>query len=116
MRPRSTHLPRATCRSAHLPRTAPSGARSFAAASQINPLRSETNRPTLFFQNSGCSAQQKRFITQQWLKRVQDGKDEWARHAQEIKEGKRKSFAAHLEERGLIHDVVGYVVNLDFAY
>jgi tyrosyl-tRNA synthetase len=49
-------------------------------------------------------------ITQQWLKRVQDGKDEWARHAEEIKEGKRKSFAAHLEERGLIHDVVGYVV------
>jgi hypothetical protein len=54
-------------------------------------------------------------ITQQWLKRVQDGKDEWARHAEEIKEGKRKNFAAHLEERGLIHDVVGYVASWNLA-
>ncbi|KAJ5410949.1 Tyrosine--tRNA ligase [Penicillium crustosum] len=107
MRPRSTPLVRATCRNAPLPRTASYGARSFAAASQTNPLRCETRRPALFFQQSQCTPQQKRLITQQWLKRVQDGKDEWARHAEEINEGKRKSFAAHLEERGLIHDVVG---------
>lgn len=111
MRPRSTPLVRATCRSAPLPRTPSCGARSFAAASQTNPLRCETRRPALFFQQSQCTPQQKRLITQQWLKRVQDGKDEWARHAGEIKEGKRKSFAAHLEERGLIHDVVGYVAS-----
>lgn len=111
MRPRSTPLVRATCRNAPLPRTASCGARSFAAASQTNPLRCETRRPALFFQQSQCTPQQKRLITQQWLKRVQDGKDEWARHAEEINEGKRKSFAAHLEERGLIHDVVGYVVS-----
>jgi tyrosyl-tRNA synthetase len=38
---------------------------------------------------------------------MKDGKKEWAEHAEEIKAGKRKNFAAHLEERGLIHDVVG---------
>lgn len=46
---------------------------------------------------------------------MQDGKDEWARHAIEIKDGKRKNFAAHLEERGLIHDVVGYVWNFHWT-
>ncbi|KAK5788723.1 hypothetical protein VI817_009681 [Penicillium citrinum] len=92
---------------ARAPRTILCGARNFGAASQTNPLGNETHRPALFFRQSECSPQQKRFITQQWLKRVQDGKDEWARHAKEIKDGKRKSFAAHLEERGLIHDVVG---------
>jgi tyrosyl-tRNA synthetase len=40
---------------------------------------------------------------------MKDGKKEWAKYAEEIKAGKRKNFAAHLEERGLIHDVVGYV-------
>jgi hypothetical protein len=38
-----------------------------------------------------------------------DAKKEWAGFAEEIKAGKRKSFAQHLEERGLLHDVVGYV-------
>ncbi|KAJ5090660.1 Tyrosine--tRNA ligase [Penicillium argentinense] len=104
MRPRAAPLPRAPCRSVRAPR-APSGARTFAPASQTNPLRD--TRPAVYFQQSACTPQQKRFITQQWLKRMQDGKNEWARHAVEIKEGKRKSFAAHLEERGLIHDVVG---------
>jgi len=113
MRPQSAPLARATCRSARTPRTTPCVARSFGAASQTNPLGNETHRPALFFRQSECSPQQKRFITQQWLKRVQDGKDEWARHAKEIKDGKRKSFAAHLEERGLIHDVVGYVLRFE---
>jgi tyrosyl-tRNA synthetase len=36
-----------------------------------------------------------------------DAKKEWAGFAEEIKAGKRKSFAQHLEERGLLHDVVG---------
>ncbi|KAF7715745.1 Tyrosine--tRNA ligase, mitochondrial [Penicillium ucsense] len=52
-------------------------------------------------------SQQTRCITQKYIQRVQEGKEEWARHAEEIKAGKRKNFAAHLEERGLIHDVVG---------
>jgi hypothetical protein len=40
---------------------------------------------------------------------MSDAKKEWAGFAEEIKAGKRKSFAQHLEERGLLHDVVGYV-------
>lgn len=43
---------------------------------------------------------------------MKEGEQEWARYAEEIKAGKRKNFAAHLEERGLIHDVVGYVEQL----
>jgi tyrosyl-tRNA synthetase len=38
---------------------------------------------------------------------MKDGEAEWARFAKEIKAGTRKNFAQHLEERGLIHDVVG---------
>ncbi|KAJ5225243.1 Tyrosine--tRNA ligase [Penicillium chermesinum] len=51
--------------------------------------------------------EQKRWITQAWLARQEEGRKEWARHAEEIKNGTRKSFVEHLEERGLIHDVVG---------
>lgn len=40
---------------------------------------------------------------------MKDGEKEWAGFAKEIKAGDRKNFAQHLEERGLIHDVVGYV-------
>jgi tyrosyl-tRNA synthetase len=38
---------------------------------------------------------------------MKDGETEWAGFAKEIKAGKRLNFAQHLEERGLIHDVVG---------
>jgi len=43
---------------------------------------------------------------------MKDGEKEWAGFAKEIKAGNRKNFAQHLEERGLIHDVVGYVTLL----
>ncbi|GAB1204379.1 hypothetical protein APSETT445_003032 [Aspergillus pseudonomiae] len=38
---------------------------------------------------------------------MQQAEKEWAEFAEEIKAGKRKNFAQHLEERGLLHDVVG---------
>lgn len=41
---------------------------------------------------------------------MKDGEDEWAEHARQIKAGQRKSFVQHLEDRGLIHDVVGYAL------
>lgn len=50
---------------------------------------------------------QKRGITQQYLRRKKEAEQEWAGFAKEIKEGKRQSFAQFLEERGLLHDVVG---------
>jgi tyrosyl-tRNA synthetase len=38
---------------------------------------------------------------------MKEAEEEWAEFAKQIKAGKRKSFVEHLEERGLIHDVVG---------
>lgn len=109
MRPQSAPLVRATCRNPRLPPRAPCGARSFAGVSQTNPLLCKTHRPLLFTQRSEQILKQDRCITQAYIQRMKDGKKEWAEHAEEIKAGKRKNFAAHLEERGLIHDVVGYV-------
>jgi tyrosyl-tRNA synthetase len=50
---------------------------------------------------------QKRWITQQHLRRKAEAEEEWKGFAEEIKAGKRKSFVEHLEERGLIYQVVG---------
>lgn len=107
MRPRSALL-RAT---SYNPRTfTPTlcGARGFSSAVQTNPLRRDLRLPA-FAQHSERLLQQKRCITQAYLKRMEDGKKEWARNAEQIKAGKKKSFVEHLEERGLLHDVVGYV-------
>ena len=109
MRPQATPLARATCRNPRILRRAPCGARGFAAVTQTTLLHIETRRPTLSSQRSESSSQQKKCITQAYIQRMKDGKKEWAEHAEEIRAGKRKNFAAHLEERGLIHDVVGYV-------
>lgn len=107
MWPRTAPLPRATCRNSRLPPRAPCGARSFCVTAQSNPLRCQTRRSVLPSRHFDPT-QQRRWITQKYLQRMQEGREEWARHAEEIKAGKRKNFAAHLEERGLIHDVVGY--------
>ncbi|KAJ5201886.1 Tyrosine--tRNA ligase [Penicillium cinerascens] len=107
MRPQSTPLARATCRNPHILRRAPCGARGFAGVTQTTLLHIETRRPILSSQRSESTSQQKKSITQAYIQRMKDGKKEWAAHAEEIKAGKRKNFAAHLEERGLIHDVVG---------
>jgi hypothetical protein len=40
---------------------------------------------------------------------MKEAEEEWARFAEEIKQGKRKSFVELLEERGLLHQVVGLV-------
>jgi tyrosyl-tRNA synthetase len=109
MRPRSTPLLRATSFNPRALHPTPNGARSFSQGVQTNPLRSGLRRPFLFSQHSERLLQQQRCITQNYIKRMEDGKKEWAKHAVEIRAGKRKSFVAHLEERGLIHDVVGYV-------
>ncbi|KAJ5708313.1 Tyrosine--tRNA ligase [Penicillium malachiteum] len=107
MRPRSVPLLRATNSNSRAFQLTPCGARSFSRSAQTIPLRNELRRPLLFAQHSERLLQQKRCITQNYIKRMEDGKKEWAKHAEEIKAGKRKSFVAHLEERGLIHDVVG---------
>ncbi|KAL1961046.1 hypothetical protein VTO42DRAFT_4934 [Malbranchea cinnamomea] len=50
---------------------------------------------------------QRRGITQNYLRRTEEAKKQWAQWAEEIKQGKRQSFASKLKERGFIHDVVG---------
>ncbi|KAJ5788275.1 Tyrosyl-tRNA synthetase mitochondrial [Penicillium paradoxum] len=107
MRPQSASLSRAPCRSLLNRRHIPCGARSFATTTAL-PLRGDSNRPVLSASQSGTCFQQQRWITQKHIQRMKDGEKEWAGFAQEIKAGTRKNFAQHLEERGLIHDVVGY--------
>lgn len=50
---------------------------------------------------------QKRWITQNYILRLKDAEVQWKQFAAEIRAGKRKSFVEHLEERGLINQVVG---------
>ncbi|KAL1965888.1 hypothetical protein VTN77DRAFT_5021 [Rasamsonia byssochlamydoides] len=89
-----------------------------ARAAAIRPLHVEAHRrPTSAASSSSSlntgakslllSSQQKRWITQQYLRRMAEAEEQWKGFAKEIKEGKRKSFVEHLEERGLIYQVVG---------
>lgn len=38
---------------------------------------------------------------------MKDAKEQWNGFAEEIRAGKRKAFLDHLEERGLVNQVVG---------
>lgn len=105
MRPQAVSRSRATCSNFTVPRRTLVGVHNITTATQTTPLRC-TRRPVL---QTVRSSPQIRCITQNYLRRMKEGEEEWARHAQEIKAGTRKDFATHLEERGLIHDVVGYV-------
>lgn len=85
------------------------GARSYARTSEslrASPLQPNPFRPVLQT-TIQSDAVQKRGITQKYLKRVKDAEKEWEGFAEEIKAGKRQNFVQFLEERGLIHDVVG---------
>ncbi|KAJ5142853.1 Aminoacyl-tRNA synthetase class Ic [Penicillium bovifimosum] len=106
MRPQTASLTRAPCRNLLDAIRVPYGARSFAATS-TPPLRGDSNRPILSVLQSGTCFQQQRWITQKYIQRMKDGEKEWAGFKKEIEAGTRKSFVQHLEERGLIHDVVG---------
>lgn len=82
-----------------------------ADAARIRSLHSnDTRRPIVFCtENETIGQIQKRWITQAYLQRQRDAEKQWAEFAKEIKEGKRKSFVEHLEERELIYQVVGFV-------
>jgi tyrosyl-tRNA synthetase len=86
------------------------GARSYMRTAQIARKGSLTAQETRFFVNSSIRSsvrESRRWITQKHIQKVKAGEEQWAQFAAEIKAGKRKSFVEHLEERGLIHDVVG---------
>lgn len=67
-------------------------------------------RPPSLLPFSHTPRTQRRCITQQHIARTKNAEKEWATFAEEIKAGKRKDFAQHLEDRGLLHDVVGWVM------
>lgn len=86
--------------------TASGGRNSVWTASlRRSPLCADVRRMPLSV--GGGHIQQRRGITQAYIQRMKDAEAEWKRHAEEIKAGKRISFAQHLEQRGLLHDVVG---------
>lgn len=107
MRLQSAPLPRAACQFPLKHLRTPYGARSFVATTTTNLLRCKVSNCSTILQRSGEILHQKRWITQAYLARQDEGRKQWAKHAEEIKQGQRKSFVEHLEERGLIHDVVG---------
>lgn len=51
--------------------------------------------------------QQRRSISQTFLKTVQEGKQQWAQRAEEIQAGKRQTMLSILEERGLVKALAG---------
>ncbi|RDW81384.1 tyrosine--tRNA ligase MSY1 [Aspergillus mulundensis] len=111
MRPRPFSLPWAAhLRSPVAARRPVYGARQYARTAEVlstNTFRFDNARPTTAKLSPEIKAGQKRWITKKWLAREEEGRKEWAFLAEQIKEGKRKSFVEHLEDRGLIHDVVG---------
>ncbi|PWY86005.1 tyrosyl-tRNA synthetase mitochondrial precursor [Aspergillus heteromorphus CBS 117.55] len=87
-----------------------------AAVLRTSLSRASGIRPTPRSLLGSIVPDQKRYISQNHLKRTKEAKDEWAKRAQEIKAGKRTHFAQHLEERGLLHDVVGERELLDRVF
>ncbi|KAJ9401929.1 hypothetical protein DTO282F9_1219 [Paecilomyces variotii] len=98
--PTATALtPRLCCRSKY----------TFAAdATRLRSLNSSSHRPTSDQSWRQCArAVQTRWITEAYIQRQKDMEKQWAEYAKEIRAGKRKSFVDVLEERELLHDVVG---------
>lgn len=112
MRPYTGALPRAV--RLHVPKTLPQktlcGARNYARtaeALQMNQSPSSSIRPMLRCPAFQIASDQRRWISRKYVQKQLEAKKEWSDFADEIEAGKRKSFAQHLEERGLLHDVVG---------
>ncbi|KAL4885577.1 hypothetical protein BJY04DRAFT_180001 [Aspergillus karnatakaensis] len=115
MRPHNVSLPctarlRTSAAVQQVPRSV-SGARQYARTTEIlstNSICPGSRRPSsAWLPGQSLFQEQKRWITQNYLRRVAEAKEEWAGFAKEIKEGKRKSFLEHLEERELVKDTVG---------
>ena len=57
--------------------------------------------------------QQHRNISQTFLSKVAEAKEQWSQRAEEINAGRRESMLSILESRGLLHDVIGERKDLD---
>ena len=60
-----------------------------------------------------CSSAQKRFITQNYLRKTLEAKLQWTRQATEIRAGKKERMLDMLEKRGFINQIVGSRDDLD---
>ncbi|KAE8355664.1 hypothetical protein BDV28DRAFT_128628, partial [Aspergillus coremiiformis] len=113
MRPRPGTLPRGA--RLRVPVASPirqtgCGVRNYTRTAETlrkTALQPGVSRPVLRSAVDGAGVEQTRSVTHKYLQRVKDAELEWAGFAEEIKAGKRKSFVQHLEERCLLHDVVG---------
>ncbi|KAE8152627.1 hypothetical protein BDV25DRAFT_150766 [Aspergillus avenaceus] len=114
MRPYLRSLPRAAF--LRVPAASPmrqtvSGARSYVQTAETlkNTILQyhKGSRPHLQRGITRFGLNQTRCVTQNYIQRTNEANAEWAKIGKEIKAGKRKSFAQHLEERELLHDVVG---------
>ncbi|KAL3466027.1 hypothetical protein BJX64DRAFT_251518, partial [Aspergillus heterothallicus] len=97
--PATVRLPQSSC-----------GARRYVRATNVansNAVQLNNSRPTVAHNTSLNQHEQKRWITQQHLQRMEEAKQEWAATAEKIKKGEKMSFLEHLESRGLVKDVVG---------
>ena len=74
---------------------------------RMNQSPSSSSRPMLRYPVTQIASDQRRWISRSYLQKQKDAAKEWDDFADEIEAGKRKNFAQHLEERGLLHDVVG---------
>ncbi|KAL2836568.1 hypothetical protein BJY01DRAFT_54766 [Aspergillus pseudoustus] len=114
MRPRPITLPPGARLHAPAPVRLPRpfrGARQYVRTTEIAnsaTVRFSTSRPTVAYITSinRCNEQQ-RCITQQHMRRMKEAEDEWEELAVQIRNGEKRSFLEHLEERGLVKEVVG---------
>lgn len=106
------NMRRATTRRAHLLQDV-SVARlpsSVCACGVRQSFHTSSRRPKVIASsNVEPAILQRRNITRQNIKRTEEAAEQWKGFAQEIKDGKRKAFLTHLEERGLVNQVVGSV-------
>lgn len=112
MKPQISSLPSAARLSAR-PLNLPLSYRGVCHYAQIASVRA---RPSLSQSNrlvwlADGRQVQRRWITLAYIQRMKDAEKQWKEWAQEIKAGKRLSFVQHLEQRELLHDVVGCVVH-----
>ena len=115
MRPQLNTNPRAVCLRNQLISPMACGVpRGYACATPARmrssvPKHSGALRPVHLCRIPSTVSEQKRWITQNYIRRMKEADDRWAHYAEEIKAGKRKSFVEHLEDRCLIKDYVGLV-------
>lgn len=103
---------RATTRRVHLLRDVSVTRRSSStcACAGQQSLHTLSQRPRVIVsKNIESVILQKRGITQQNVRRMKEAEEQWQGFAEEIRAGKRKAFLDHLEERGLVNQVVGSV-------